>query len=321
MEAAPLNRRPEPAAVSVRRVAVLLNDGAGALHKSHAEAAREALEQAFARHGVTAAIRCTGGDGLRAGAEAALASAKRGEIDAVVIGGGDGSVRTLAGLLAETDIPLGVLPLGTLNHFAKDLGMPLDIDAAVAAIAAGHTRLVDLGEVNDEAFVNTSSIGIYPYMVIDRERRRRAGPRGTKWVAMVPAFFRMLRYFPRRRLHIGAEGLARPYRTPCIFVGNNEYSTELFALGRRPHLDKGALWFYVVKPRNPLEFFWMVCRLCFGRLDQTRDMDTFELGAAEIKAKTSRLPVALDGDVIMMPTPLRYRLRPRALRVIAPEVS
>jgi diacylglycerol kinase family enzyme len=135
---------------------------------------------------------------------------------------------------------------------------------------------------------------------------------------MVPAFFRMLRQFPRRRLHIGATGLARPYRTPCLFVGNNEYSTELFALGRRAHLDKGALWFYVVKPRNPLEFFWMVCRLCFGRLDRTRDMDTFELGAAEINTKTSRLPVALDGDVMTMSSPLRYRSRPRALRVIVP---
>jgi diacylglycerol kinase family enzyme len=138
---------------------------------------------------------------------------------------------------------------------------------------------------------------------------------------MVPAFFRMLRHFPKRRLQISAERLERPYRTPCLFVGNNEYRTELFAFGRREHLDRGALWFYVVKPRSPLEFFWMICRLCFKRLDQARDMDTFELAAAEIKAKTSRLPVALDGDVTVMPTPLSYRSRPRALRVIVPEAS
>ena len=321
METASLDLGREPRPLAVGRVAVLLNASAGAFHKTHAEDVRSTLEKAFAQHNVTAEIHFIESDGLRTAAETALASAKCRDIDAVVIGGGDGSVRTLAGLLAETDIPLGVLPLGTLNHFAKDLGIPLDIDAAAATIAAGHTRLVDLGEVNDETFVNTSSIGIYPYMVVDRERRRRAGPKGTKWVAMVPAFFRMLRQFPRRRLHIAAGGLARPYRTPCLFVGNNEYSTELFALGRRTHLDKGALWFYVVKPRNPLEFFWMVCRLCFGRLDQARDLDTFELGAAEINAKTSRLPVALDGDVITMPSPLRYRSRPRALRVIVPEPS
>jgi diacylglycerol kinase family enzyme len=307
--------------VAIKRVVVLLNAGAGAFHKTHAEDVRSTLEEAFARHGVKAAVRFTGSDGLRAGAERALASAKRGQIDAVVIGGGDGSVRTVAGLLAETGIPLGVLPLGTLNHFAKDLHIPLEIEAAVEAIAGGRMRLVDLGEVNGEIFVNNSSIGIYPYMIIDRERRRRGGPKGTKWLAMVPAFFRMLRHFPKRRLQISAERLERPYRTPCLFVGNNEYRTELFAFGRREHLDRGALWFYVVKPRSPLEFFWMICRLCFKRLDQARDMDTFELAAAEIKAKTSRLPVALDGDVTVMPTPLSYRSRPRALRVIVPEAS
>ncbi len=94
---------------------------------------------------------------------------------------------------------------------------------------------------------------------------------------MVPAFFRMLRHFPRRRLRIAAQGFARPYRTPCVFVGNNEYSTELFSFGRRHHLDRGELWFYVVKPRNPLEFLLMVCRLCFGHMEQARDLDTFRL--------------------------------------------
>lgn len=321
MDAASSQLDREPATFGVRRVAVLLNAGAGAFRKTDAEAVRSTLEQAFARYGVAAEIRFAESGGLRPAAEKALASAKRGDTDAIAIGGGDGSVRTLAGLLAETDVPLGVLPLGTLNHFAKDLGIPLEIDAAAAAIAGGHTRLVDLGEVNGETFVNNSSIGIYPYMIIDRERRRRAGPRGTKWVAMVPAFFRMLRQFPRRRLHIKGEGQARPYRTPCLFIGNNEYCTDLFAFGSREHLDRGALWFYVVKPRNPVEFFWMVCRLCFGHLNQAQDLDTFELGAAEISTKTSRLPVALDGDVMTMLPPLRYRSRPRALRVIVPETS
>jgi len=221
-------------------------------------------------------------------------------------------------VLAETGVPLGAVPLGTLNHFAKDLGIPLQIEEAAATIAAGRTRIVDLAEVNGEIFINNSSIGIYPYMVIDRERRR-ATHKLAKWMAMVPAFFRMMRHFPRRRLRIGAEGFARPYRTPCLFVGNNEYGMDLFTFGRRQRLDLGELWFYVVKPRRPLEFFWMVCRLCFGRMDQARDLDTFQLAEAEISAKTSRLPVALDGEVRIMHTPLNYRSRPGALRVIVPE--
>ncbi|MBC8012598.1 MAG: NAD(+)/NADH kinase [Methyloceanibacter sp.] len=307
-----------PVTVAVRRVAALMNAGAGAFSQALAEDVESALRASFVLHDVEADISFVEGEGLHDAVERALMRAQRGEIDAIVIGGGDGSMRTAASVLAGTDVPLGTLPLGTLNHFAKDLGIPLQVEEAAATIAAGRTRVVDLAEVNGETFINNSSIGIYPYMVIDRERRREAH-KLAKWMAMVPAFFRMMRHFPRRRLRISAQGFARPYRTPCLFVGNNEYGMELFTFGRRQRLDTGKLWFYVVKPRKPLEFFWMVCRLCFGRMDQARDLDTFQLADAEIGAKTSRLPVAFDGEVKIMHTPLRYRSRPRALRVIVPE--
>jgi len=308
--------RQPSSAVGVKRVAALLNRRAGASPQRYPNI-EKAVRTAFAREGIATDLKLVDGTGLRAQVEQAREQAARGKIDAIVIGGGDGSVRVAAGVLAGTKIPLGIVPLGTLNHFARDLGIPLRTDDALAAIAAGRLQNVDLAEVNSEIFINNSSIGIYPYMVIDRERRR-AKHRLAKWAAMVPAFFRMMRHFPRRRLRISAEGFERPYRTPCLFVGNNEYSMELFTLGRRRSLDSGKLWFYVVKPREPLEFFWMVCRLCFGHMDQTRDLDTFELEAAEITAKASRLPVALDGDVHVMHTPLQYRALPRALTVIVP---
>jgi len=296
----------------------LMNAGAGAFNQTLADDVTHALAASFAQHGISAAITFTDGERLRAAAEAALAQAERGEIDTVVVGGGDGSVRTVAAVLADTGIPLGVLPLGTLNHFAKDLGIPLKVEEASAAIASGHTRSVDIAEVNGHAFINNSSIGIYPYMVIDRERRR-ARHKLAKWMAMIPAFFRMLHHFPRRRLRIAAKDFARPYRTPCLFVGNNEYAMELFSFGRRHRLDAGDLWFYVVTPRSPFEFFLMVCRMCFGRINEERDLDRFHLREAEVSAKTSRLFVALDGEIRLMHTPLHYRSRPRALRVIVPE--
>jgi diacylglycerol kinase family enzyme len=306
--------------VTVKRVVALMNAGAGAFSQKLAEDVRSALVADLAQHGVTVEIKFVEGESLHGAAQRALTQAKRGEIDAIVVGGGDGSIRTVASVLAGTPVPLGVLPLGTLNHFAKDLGIPLAVDAAAAVIAAGALRIVDLAEVNGEIFINNSSIGIYPYMVIDRERRR-AQHKLAKWMAMVPAFFRMLRHFPRRRLRIQAKGFARPYRTPCLFVGNNEYGMELFTFGKRERIDAGELWFYVVKPRNPAEFFAMVWRLCFGHLDQTRDLDKFELTEAVITAKTSRLPVSLDGEVKIMHTPLHYRSRPNALRVLAPEAA
>ena len=317
-DASTLDLAPEPPTkLTVKRVVALMNAGAGAFNQKLADDVRSGLAAALAQHGVTAEIRFVEGESLHGAAKRALTQAKRGEIDAVVVGGGDGSIRTVAGVLAETSVPLGVLPLGTLNHFAKDLGIPLPLKEAAATIAAGTIRIVDLADVNGETFINNSSIGIYPYMVIDRERRR-ARHKLAKWMAMVPAFFRMLRHFPRRRLRILAKGFARPYRTPCLIVGNNEYGMELFTFGKRDRLDTGKLWFYVVKPRNPAEFFAMVWRLCFGHLDQARDLDKFELAEAEISAKTSRLPVALDGEVKIMHTPLHYRSRPGALRVLVP---
>ena len=134
----------------------------------------------------------SGGSELKQLAEAALESAKAGEIDAVVVGGGDGSIRTVAGVLAGSEVPLGILPLGTLNHFAKDLGIPLHLGEAAEVIAKGAQRDVDLAEVNGETFINNSWIGIYPYMVLDRERRR-AHHKVAKWMAMVPALFRARR--------------------------------------------------------------------------------------------------------------------------------
>lgn len=303
--------------VGVKRAVALMNGRAGAFSQRHAADIEKTLKASFSRHGLEVEIDFIDGEDLNEAVDRARSRAERGEIAAVVIGGGDGSVRIAASVLSGSGVPLGIVPLGTLNHFAKDLGIPLRIEDAVAAIARKRVRAVDLAEVNGETFINNSSIGIYPYMVIDREARR-ARHKLAKWMAAVPAFLRMMRHFPRRRLRISAAGFERPYRTPCLFVGNKEYAVELFTLRRRKRLNSGKLWLYVVKPREPLEFFWMVCRLCFGRLDQARDLDRFELAEAEVSAKTSRLPVALDGDVRILHTPLHYHSRPGALNVIVP---
>ena len=158
-----------------------------------------------------------------------------------------------------TAVPLGVLPLGTLNHFAKDLGLPQDVDGAVRVIAAGQTRDVDVAEVNGRVFINNSSIGIYPYMVVDRDRRQSADGHG-KWPAMALAFVRMLWRFPRRRLAVRTEGWETPHRTPCLFVGNNAYSVELLTLGQRAGSMAGELWLFVAKQRSPLALLWFAVR-------------------------------------------------------------
>jgi diacylglycerol kinase family enzyme len=299
------------------RVAVLLNQSAGAIVCRDGRTLGETIAASFAQHGITAALEFLSGAELKAGTEHALFQYKNKEIDAVVVGGGDGSIAAAASVLADTDVPIGILPLGTFNHFPKDLGIPLPVEQAVALIAAGHVRTVDLGEVNGETFVNNSSIGIYPYLVVDRERLREQHGM-SKWAAMALATWRTLRHFPLRRLYIRAGGRTEPYRSPCVFIGNNEYYLSGRVAGKRERLDAGELCVYVAKQQSRLALFWLACRSLLGVMDQSRDLRALILPRVEITSHTSRLPVALDGEVAMLRPPLRYRARPNALRVFAP---
>jgi diacylglycerol kinase family enzyme len=301
-----------------QRIVAFLNPFAGAVEKQGAEALRDALTQSFAQRGTSARIEFVPGAKLRPALDQARHDVDDGKLDAVVVGGGDGSIRTAASVLAGSGIPLGVLPLGTLNHFAKNLGIPLVLEEAVAVIAAGKAQAVDVGEVNGETFINNSSIGLYPYIVLDRERRRRKEGL-DKWTAMFFAVLRTLRNFPVHRLMINAAGWVEPTRSPCVFVGNNEYDLAVPKFGNRERLDRGELCLYVAKPQSRLALLWLAYRCMFGLVEQARDLRILKVDAAEITSRhRHHLLVAFDGEVEKMRVPLRYRTRPGALLVFAP---
>jgi YegS/Rv2252/BmrU family lipid kinase len=227
----------------------------------------------------------------------------------VVAAGGDGTIGAVAEGIAGTDAALGVIPLGTFNHFAKDLGIPVDMDAAVHTIAEGYAIEVDAGEVNGRIFINNSSIGLYPSIVV-RRRKRRSG----KWMALAWAVAAVPRRLPSFNLTLTADGRTVAGSTPLVFVGNNEYEVEGLGLGRRRRLDSGRLCLYMA-PQHPAR---LLLRALAGRARQ--DTDFFAMAASEIRieARLSMLAVALDGEVALMRTPLHYRARPGALRVIVP---
>jgi diacylglycerol kinase family enzyme len=152
---------------------------------------------------------------------------------------------------------------------------------------------------------------------VGRERLREQHGLG-KWTAMALATWRTLRHFPLRRLRIRAGELAEPYRSPCVFIGNNEYCLTGRVAGKRERLDAGELCVYVAKRQSRLALFWLACRSLAGFMDKSRDLRAVKAPDVEITSRTSRLLVALDGEVAMMRTPLRYRARPNALRVFAP---
>jgi diacylglycerol kinase family enzyme len=289
------------------RATVVLNAAAGS--KEQPERVQAALEAA----GVRTEVRLVEGAGIAAAAREAAGSAA----DVVVLGGGDGTMNAGASALRDGAKPMGVLPLGTLNHFARDLGIPLDLEEAARVIAAGQVRQVDVGEANDRIFLNNSSIGLYPSAVQDREARRRREGKG-KWRAMWEASLATLRRFPVNRVTLRLPESAFRVTTPLVFIGNNRYEMSLFALGKRERLDRGELWLYVARDTGRFGILRLAARALAGRLDQGRDFLATALPGVVIEDRRQTVAVALDGEVARLSSPVRYRIRPGALKVLAP---
>jgi diacylglycerol kinase family enzyme len=295
------------------RVVVLLNAAAGAAERRVPVEAAE-IAAAFGALGVTAEIRSVPGPEL---CDAARAAARDDGVDVVALGGGDGTMNAGATALAGTGRALGVLPLGTLNHFARDLGIPQDVVGAVRTIVHGRVREVDVGEVNGQVFVNNSSIGAYPAAVRERERLRSQNGHG-KWPAMMRAVLSTLHRYPLVTVTLRMlEGEVR-ITTPVVFVGNNRYDTGLFRLGARQELDRGLLWLYVVPDSGRFALLRLSARALFGRLRQSRDFEALGLPDLLVEDRRSEIAVAVDGELLTMTTPVRYRIRPRDLRVMVP---
>jgi len=243
--------------------------------------------------------------------------AASGPYKVIVAGGGDGTVSSIAAAVINSNKILGVLPLGTLNHFARDLRIPFDLEAAARVIIAGDTTEVDVAEVNDRIFLNNSSLGLYPIIVREREKRQRLG--AGKWPAFIWATIQALRRYPFLdvRLHANDESLVRT--TPFVFVGNNEYAMDLLNIGVRDRIDKGVLSIYITHRTSRLRLIILALRAVLGRL--RHDKDFLALRSDELKIQThhKRLRVAFDGEIEVMEPPLQYRVRARALRVLVPK--
>ncbi|TMG74360.1 MAG: diacylglycerol kinase family lipid kinase [Betaproteobacteria bacterium] len=235
----------------------------------------------------------------------------------VVAAGGDGTVNAVASALVGSGIALGVVPTGTLNHFARDLAIPLDAPAAVLATLEGEPREIDVGEVNGRIFLNNSSIGLYPAMVHERTKQQRRLGR-SKWHAMLWAAHTVLRSHPFMQLTLELDGKTYRRRTPFVFIGNNVYEMQGFDIGRRQRLDAGVLSVYVTHRGGRFGLLALAGRALLGRLEQSRDFEAGTAAELRIESRHTRLLVATDGEVAAMDLPLTYRVRPRALRVIAP---
>src|SRR5664280_418844 len=292
------------------RVPVIINTSSGAPKISGLSAD---LADRFKSAGFEPDIRFVNSPELAAEVRRAVAA----KPEVIVIGGGDGTLSAAASSLIGTGTALGILPLGTLNHFAKDLHIPLDIEGAVQTIAGAQTLKVDVGAVNDRFFLNNSSLGLYPKVVAGRDALRQRLGRG-KLPALIWSGLGVLRRYPFLNVRIAIDGTELARRTPFVFVGNNRYEMEGFRIGERACLDGAELSLYVANRTGRLGLLLLALRALFKRLKQSKDFDMTAATSMQVETRHDRLRVANDGELCYMRTPLNYRVLPAALSVIVP---
>lgn len=236
----------------------------------------------------------------------------------VLIGGGDGTLSAAAGRLADTGIPMGILPMGTFNNFARDLGIPLTFEDALDALAGGRIEKIDAAEANGRLFINNLSIGFYALSVIKRnEFKKRFGLH--KLLAMTIAMLAIFYRLPKVQLRLRVEGRDIRIRSPFVFVGNNRYETGSFSLGGRPSLKEGIVSLYYPKRADRWTLVKLTVRSFFGKLRDNRDLKYTLLREAVIGARRAIVTAALDGEIIRMRPPIAIKSRPACLAVLLPE--
>ncbi len=296
-----------------QRLPVIINAAGGTASRLGA-ALTDEVNAAFAAAGLAVDVHPVTGDALAGAIEKAARTGR------VAVGGGDGTLGTAAAICANAGATLGILPLGTRNHLAKELGIPVDLPGAAGVIASGSTRHIDLSEVNGRIFVNNASIGFYPAMVRARDDLRECHGL-PKWLANLPAGWTTLNGLGHRRFELVIDGAAQPVRTSLLFVGNNVYSLDPGKLGMRDALDDGKLSVFAVATNSRAGLIAFGLRALTGRADASRDFAA--LGVCEtlqLHTRHRRLDVALDGELVALDTPLRFCTRPGALAVNAPSI-
>jgi len=229
----------------------------------------------------------------------------------VAVAGGDGTIRCAAGVVAGTDVALLPVPAGTRNHFAKAVGIAT-VEAAGEAAAGGRIRLVDVGEVNGEVFVNNANVGAYPRIVSERKTHERRWSKQTATLVAGLAQVRTLHKFT-----VTVDGDAS-YQAWMVFVGNGRYGTSVFDVGVRDTLDGGLLDVRILRADGRLARLRVVLALLAGRVEGSPMAELDRVRSVELAFDRGHIDVALDGEIVPMSTPLRFRCRPGALRVLVP---
>ncbi len=293
---------------SERRIAVLVNRAAGA---AAGPDRTESIRAAFARQGTSVRV-----DEIDLGRLALdVRRLVYDGFDTIVAAGGDGTVSAVAHHVAGTPARMGVLPTGTLNHFARDLGLPLELDAAVGVVVRGETKAVDVGSVNGRTFVNNASLGLYVDQVRMRAKLKR---RLWKWVSALVAGLAALRRARSLRITIETDGVRRRRRCAMVLVGNGEYGLREGVPTERARLDAATLSLYLFTETRRLGLVLGALLVLMRKASTVRRLESENGTAFTLHVSRRRVPIVIDGEATRMRSPLRFRSMPGALSVLVP---
>ena len=291
---------------------VLLNTNAGTANATGVTA--QSLGDLFAANGLTATIDADGDRPLVDRIAVAIASGA----PTIVAAGGDGTITALAATLVGTDRNLAILPLGTVNALAKDLHVPLDLPAAVAALATGVAHRIDVGEVNGRVFLHKVVVGLIPGLAAGREHIRGRYDASAK-IGFLRYMFRRLARARRIAVVIQpSEGEPRVERVQAIAVSSNAYDEGLGQFFSRHVLDGGTLTLYVLRHLNPGDFLRLTASMLLGHWQNDEALTMESVQAVTIDSRKSLIKVMFDGEVENLQPPLQFSIRPRSLSVIVP---
>jgi diacylglycerol kinase family enzyme len=297
------------------KVFVLLNSGAGTLRDGDGDAAVAKIEEALAAAGDTVEVVSAPGGELQGRLEERLS---RDRPDTVIVGGGDGTVSGMAAALCGTGIAMGVLPLGTMNLFARSLQMPLDLDEGLAALAGATTRKIDLGEVNGRVFTHHVSMGLQPRLVAMREKADYTS-RAGKIFATFRALLTIMRQPPRLQVRVTLEDEAFDLETPALVVSNN-----MFGPAHLPYadaLDRGVLGIYICTSHHPADVVQVTLEALLGSWharDRVKTLSARSITVERRSRRRRRIVATVDGELVTFDGAIEMKIRPGCLTVLAP---
>lgn len=237
----------------------------------------------------------------------------------VVAAGGDGTINTVVQAVVDAGCPLGVLPQGTFNYFGRAHGIPLDTVEATRVLLEGEVRPVQVGLVNDRAFLVNASVGLYPRLFEKREEHKRIFGR-SRLVALLSALVTLLKPPPRLLLTLEEGGEASMINTSTLLVDNSPLQLQELGLSEEHAVKQGELAAVVVTAKGALQLLAVVARAALGRLGEADKVHSFTFTRLTVKPlRRRKIKVATDGEVTWMTPPLEFRAAPHTLLLAVPK--